>query len=218
MKLVHFGSQPLKMLLKNIQRHTIIIHHYNLTKLVFLIILSKIMRKLTVTCGIFSCNVKMKRLCLNDHKLFSVLSKTCISQQYGFRKNHSSSSAVLDLLSVLQQNKDKGKISCCIFLDISKAFDAVNHNILLQNLNRYGIRGEMHNLLKDYLTDRKQFTTYKNAKSDDTKIVCGIPQGSTCSIQIDKHVIPPSEVVKYLGIELNNILKWDDHAELVVKK
>ena len=37
----------------------------------------------------------------------------------------------------------------------------------------------MHNLLKDYMTDRKQFTTYKNAKSDDTKIVCGIPQGST---------------------------------------
>ena len=100
------------------------------------------------------------------------------SQQYGFRKNHSTSLAVLDLLSVLLQNKDKEKISCSIFLDISKAFDTVNHNILLQKLNRYGIRGEMHNLLKDYLTDRKQFTTYKNAKSDDAKIVCGIPQGS----------------------------------------
>ena len=96
-----------------------------------------------------------------------------------FKKITPPVSAVLDLLSVLQQNKDKGKISCRIFLDISKAFDTVNHNILLQKLNGYGIRGEMHNLLKDYLTDRKQFTTYKKANSGDTKIVCGILQGST---------------------------------------
>ena len=62
-----------------------------------------------------------------------------LSQQYGFRKNHSISLTVLDLLSVLQQNKDKGKISCCIFLDISKAFNTVNRFTLLQKLNRYGI-------------------------------------------------------------------------------
>ena len=135
--------------------------------------------------------------------------------------------AVLDLPSVLQQNQDKGKISCCIFLDLSKAFDTVNHNILLQKLNRYGTRGEMHNLLKDYLTDRKQFTTYKNAKSNDTKIVCGIPQESTVgpllfSIYINDLLLVTNSHMKLFAddtaiiLEVTNVIQLQDKVSKVL--
>ena len=61
--------------------------------------------------------------------------------QFGFRKGHSTSLTALDFKNNLQQNYDSGYTSCCIFLDLSKAFDTVNYRILLQKLNLCGIRG-----------------------------------------------------------------------------
>ena len=77
------------------------------------------------------------------------------------------------------QNLDDGYFTCCIFLDLSKAFDTVNHRILLDKLYSYGIRGNMHKLLTSYLQNRKQFTVCNNIKSQINTIVCGVPQGST---------------------------------------
>ena len=63
--------------------------------------------------------------------------------------------AVTDLHNKLLKNIDEDYFSCCIFLDLSKAFDTVNHKLLLKKLHMYGIRGNMHDLLASYLTNRK---------------------------------------------------------------
>ena len=65
-----------------------------------------------------------------------------------------------------------------MFLDLTKAFDTVNHNILLAKLHNYGIRGVANNLLRSYLTNRYQFVTIGNTSSSRQPTNCGFPQGS----------------------------------------
>ena len=68
--------------------------------------------------------------------------------QYGFRKNHSTEHALLELMVQIKLNIGKNKMSCGIFIDLSKAFDTVDHKILLSKLEHYGIRGITLDLLK----------------------------------------------------------------------
>ena len=89
--------------------------------------------------------------------------------------------AILDLTNKLRQNKDEGYFTCCILLGLSKAFDTVNHSILLKKLQAYGIRGNMHNLLSSHLSNRCQFTQCNHVHSNSKLIKCGVPQGSTLS-------------------------------------
>ena len=99
--------------------------------------------------------------------------------QFGFRQGYSTDMAVADLYSMLQRNNDDGYLTCCIFLDLSKAFDSVNHDILLNKLEKYGLRSTMHQLLGSYLNNRKQCTECNSVKSDLKAVLCGVPQGST---------------------------------------
>ena len=69
-------------------------------------------------------------------------------------------------------------MTCGIFIDLSKAFDTVNHQILLQKLEHYGIRGKALELFKSYLENRKQYVQIDNYKSNTRPISCGVPQGS----------------------------------------
>ena len=69
-------------------------------------------------------------------------------------------------------------MTCGIFIDLSKAFDTVNHQILLAKLENYGIRGKALDLLKSYLSDRKQYVHIENCKSQIRSVSCGVPQGS----------------------------------------
>ena len=99
--------------------------------------------------------------------------------QFGFRQNSSTIHAVTYIYDNLIKNVDKGLYSCCIFLDLSKAFDTVDHHILLCKLKNYfGIRGKSLNLIKSYLTNRRQYTKISNNFSDELEINCGVPQGS----------------------------------------
>jgi len=68
--------------------------------------------------------------------------------------------------------------SCGIFLDLSKAFDTVDHNILLAKLEHYGIRGLPNEWFRSSLTNRQQFISLNNFDSDPVQITCGVPQGS----------------------------------------
>ena len=78
----------------------------------------------------------------------------------------------------IQETIDKGNIAIGVFVDFQKAFDTVNHNILLEKLHHYGIRGEAHKWISSYLCNRKQYVKYENCDSEQQVIKCGVPQGS----------------------------------------
>ena len=98
--------------------------------------------------------------------------------QYGFRKKSSTSFAIYDLVENLLKNRDENKFTCTFFLDLSKAFDTVDRGILIKKLEHYGIRGEPLELLKNYLTNRKQYTLVNGCMSQELNIDIGVPQGS----------------------------------------
>ena len=99
--------------------------------------------------------------------------------RYGFVKKFSTSDAVLDIYHQILQNLNEKKITCSIFLDLAKAFDCINHEILLKKMERYGVRGLPLKLFQSYFQNRQQFTSVNNVSSHMSNIICGVPQGST---------------------------------------
>ena len=108
---------------------------------------------------------------LNEHKLL-------YDSQYGFRAGHSTELASIELIDRITQDLDKGKIPISIFLDLSKAFDTLDHVISLQKLNYYGIKSVELKLFQDYLQNRNQYVSYDKTNSDMYRISTGVPQGS----------------------------------------
>ena len=98
--------------------------------------------------------------------------------QFGFRKNHSTSHAVMEVMDSIYQNWDNHDVTMGIFLDLQKAFDTVNHYILLKKLEIYGIRGIILKWFTSYLTNRRQYTVLQNYESEFECITYGVPQGS----------------------------------------
>ena len=98
--------------------------------------------------------------------------------QFGFRKNHSTSLALLEIVDTCYKHLDQNDKVIGIYFDLQKAFDTVDHCILLQKLYNCGIRGVMYNWIQNYLSNRSQFTFVNNVSSDIGNIVCGVPQGS----------------------------------------
>jgi hypothetical protein len=86
--------------------------------------------------------------------------------------------ALLKLIDEISKSIDDKKITVGVFVDLSKAFDTVNHNILLAKLNYYGIRGNVYDWFKSYFQNRKQYVTINNVSSGFLPITCGVPQGS----------------------------------------
>jgi len=98
--------------------------------------------------------------------------------QFGFRAGHSTSHALITLVNELTSALDKGNSCLGVFLDLSKAFDTVDHDILLQKLEKYGIRGIPLQWMRSYLNERSQCVKVLNVQSSFQQIVCGVPQGS----------------------------------------
>ena len=109
-------------------------------------------------------------------------------QQFGFRNNHSKSLAITDLYKNLLHNLDKKLMSCAVFLDLRKAFDSVNHSILLTKLEHYGVRGNALKVIQSYLSNRKQYVHGGNIKSSLNSIISGVPQGSILGPLFFKHL------------------------------
>ena len=98
--------------------------------------------------------------------------------QYGYRKGHSTELAALELADRISQHLDKGEIPIAIFLDLSKAFDTLDHKILLSKLQYYGVKGAALNWFESYLSNRSQYVIYENTKSQQSPLSTGVPQGS----------------------------------------
>ena len=98
--------------------------------------------------------------------------------QFGFRKCHSTSHAVNYSVKIIEDSMIKQNHVLGIFIDLSKAFDTIDHGNLLIKLDRYGIRGNANTLIRSYLSDRIQYTEIHNEKSDTLTISYGVPQGS----------------------------------------
>ena len=106
-----------------------------------------------------------------SHKLF-------YAGQYGFRQGHSAELAALEITDRITKLLDKGEVPFNIYLDLSKAFDTIDHHILIHKLKFYGFDKIALNLIKTYLYDRKQYVQFKNTNSSLLKSHCGVPQGS----------------------------------------
>ena len=100
------------------------------------------------------------------------------TNQFGFRKNSNTSDAIIEFLDYVYWSRDKKQSTIAVYLDFSKAFDTVNHEILMSKLQHNGIRGVMLSWFKSYLSNRKQYVSIKNFSSSMSNITLGVPQGS----------------------------------------
>ena len=104
--------------------------------------------------------------------------KVLIPGQYGFRSGHSTAMAVLDMVEKIRKAWFQKKVALGVFLDLKKAFDTVDHKILLAKLDHYGVRGQTLELMRSYLDGRSQYVSYAASQSKRGPVECGVPQGS----------------------------------------
>ena len=113
------------------------------------------------------------------------------SSQYVFRKEHSTQHAILDIANDIQTKMNQRLLSCGVFIDLKKAFDTIDHDILLDKLNHYGFRGLINDWFFSYLKNHRTQTTQVGHQISDKAVVgCGFPQGS---------IIGPLLVLPYLN-------------------
>ena len=121
-------------------------------------------------------------LSLIYNRIYSYLEKFDLlsNRQFGFRQNSSTVHAIGIIHDKLIQKLDNNLYNCCIFFDLSKALDAVDHNILISKLDyNFGIRGTALDLMKSYLSCRYQYVKINDSISSYQNVTCGIPQGSS---------------------------------------
>ena len=107
------------------------------------------------------------------------ISKGILSDsQFGFRKGHSTGHAIHHSVNIIKEAQKRKKHVIGIFIDLSKAFDTIDHRILLKKLDNIGVRGTPNNLLASYLSDREQYTNILGQNSSTETIKFGVPQGS----------------------------------------
>ena len=96
----------------------------------------------------------------------------------GFRQRYNTQHVLLNLLQSCKSSIDKKGLAGAVFMDLSKAFDFVNHSLLLANLNAYGLNSDALQFIRSYLMNRKQRVKINSSYSDWEEIKIGVPQGS----------------------------------------
>ena len=140
-----------------------ILNYLNYRPISLLSVFSKIYEK-TIYCRIYSYLVKNNLI---------------YDKQFGFRGNHSVNHAIISITEYIRNLIDQGEYVCGVFVDLEKAFDTVHHDILCDKIKSYGLRGNINNLLKSYLTNRKQYVSINGHDSAVRDVTCGVPQGSS---------------------------------------
>ena len=109
------------------------------------------------------------------------LNKTMLfiyNYQFGFKNNHSTNHALIEITEQIQNACDKNLFTCGVYLDLQNAFHTVNHEILLSKLKHYGIKGTSYNWFKSFLCERMQYTLIIESESSLRTVCHGVPQGS----------------------------------------
>lgn len=101
------------------------------------------------------------------------------TDQYGFQKGKSTELALLTKKEYILDAFERKAVVLGLYIDFSKAFDCVNHKILLYKLDQYGVRGTANELLESYLKYRYQYVSHQGVQSDKKRVINGVPQGST---------------------------------------
>ena len=144
---------------------------------------------------------------------YFVQSNLLFPSQYGFRPKHSTDLAAAEIIDRLTKTLDEGGKSLAIFIDMSKAFDTLDHNILISKLKYYGLSEMSLKLMQDYISGREQFVDFNGTLSDCDKIMTGVPQGS---------ILGPLLFILYindfaLSSDIFNFILFADDATLEAK-
>ena len=115
---------------------------------------------------------------------FIEVNQVITSSQYGFRNKASTSHALLDLHEQLTKSMDKKLKTIGIFIDLKKAFDTIDHSLLIKMLTIFGIRGVASSWITSYLDKRSQYVYYNDVKSDALDISCRVPHGSILGLKL----------------------------------
>jgi exonuclease III len=114
------------------------------------------------------------------HQLMDYLERNQLlsPNQFGYRNQRSTELATVLLTDTIRKAVDNGHVTVAVFLDLSKAFDTLGHDVLLEKLKSYGVKGLAFNWFADYLFQRSQVVKLGQELSAPCSLVCGIPQGS----------------------------------------
>ena len=141
-------------------------------------------------------------------------SNKCIYEnQFGFRKKHSTVHALLNMTEDIRHAIDNDFLVCGVFIDLKKAFDTVDHSILLKKMDYYGLRGITNNWFKSYLTNRYQYVTINGHKSTHALMRFGVPQGSVLGPLLfliyinDLHFAIKNSTTRHFADDTNIIIK-----------
>ena len=155
------------------------------------------------------------------------------SLQFGFQENHSIDHALVSLTESVKNTLDNKRLGCGIFIDLQRAFDTVNHKILLSKLEHYGICGCALEWFRSYLSDRKQYVSVNGKSSSLLTVSCGVPQGSVlgpllflvyindlpnASKKLTFYLFADDTNIYYESKDLSNLIKIVNRELRLVKK
>ena len=119
-----------------------------------------------------------ERVVFNQLYQYLDVNNLLLDSQYGFRKQHFTELAALELIDRIHKSMDNGQIPVSIFLDLSKACDTLDHTIILSKLKHYRIKNEEFQWFNSYLSNRHQCVKFEGARSETLGWEMGVPQGS----------------------------------------